>query len=353
MWQPCIIIQSRIQPKFNHSSETQVLTFDVRFQFGVVKLTPGGSMTVDFFPDPICFAGRDLIRRTHSLGNTGGERVFEFRNLDNGRTTSKPTMCNHFVPKGCLTTFHYSPSSTDYLIEGCPFQGCEMIRIYDTKNHVATIGFQIVEPEVICPGPPGTLLVCDKKTNCLLQLTIWTPSKMLFHRINKYPLGRFQSLSTYTSRHSEELQVNAMSYTSQCDILVMLCTTNTTMQIKGIDLSIAQVVWQHHEKPFSNIPKAISSSPEGWMCVANGNNVLILDAGDGAILETLFQEKDDDNTIKGYVSDVIWWENGNTRLVIRHKGFPQADQITWCQVTRKKNALEYSGCWLRTPESLP
>ena len=262
-------------------------------------------------------------------------------------------MCNHFVPKGCLTTFHHSPSSTDYLIEGCPFQGCEIIRICNTKNHVITIGYQIVEPEVICPGPAGTLLVCDKKTNCPLQLTFWNSSKMLLHRLNKYSLGRFRSLSTRTSGHSEEFQVNAMSFSKHCDILIMLCTTNNTTQIKGIDLSIAQVVWQHHEKPFSNTPKAISSSPEGWMCVTNGNNVLILDAGDGALLETLFQETDEDNTIKGDVSDVIWCENGNARLVKRHKGFTQADQITWYHVTRKKNALEYTGCRLRTPESLP
>ena len=41
-------------------------------------------MTVDFFPDPMCFVGEDLVRRTHSPGHAKGERVFEFRNLDNG-----------------------------------------------------------------------------------------------------------------------------------------------------------------------------------------------------------------------------------------------------------------------------
>ena len=299
----------------------------------------------------MCFVRGDLIRRTQR--DREGERMLEFRSLDNGRITSGSTMCHHFVPKGCLTTFHHSPSATDYVIEGCPSQGCEVIRIYDIKNHVATIGYQIVEPQVMCPGPLGTLLVCDKKTNCLLQLTFWTPSKMLFHMLHRYPMERFLSPSPSTSRHSQEFHVNAMSYTSHCDILVMLCTANnTTIQIKGIDLSIAQVMWQH-ENPVSKIPKAITSTPEGWLCVANGNNVLVLDAGDGARLETLFQGKEDDNNMKGDISDVIWCENGVTKLVIRHKAFPLADQITWYNVTRKRNALEYIGCRLRTPESLP
>ena len=301
-------------------------------------------MAVDLFPDPMCFVNGLLVRRTLRKG----DRIWDFSSLQTQGTTLKPALCNHFIPRGCLTAFSVNPSR-HYLAEGCANEGCEMIRIYDVATQTVACGYQIVEPQVMCAGPLGTLLVCDKKTKSLLQLTFWNPSRALLSRLNRYPLKRFHS-NILSSGEPGEFLVHDMSYTSHCDILVMMSTVNdSNTQLKGIDLTIAQVMWLQ-DMNISNIPKALTSSPEGWLCVAHGNKVVILDTGDGAILETLLPDENSSSDI----CDVIWCQDAkDTRLVIRRREFLLADQITWYHVTRKSNAVEYTGCELRTPHSVP
>ena len=93
----------------------------------------------------------------------------------------KKTKCQHVLPYGSftgirapyddLTAVGAQIGSTDEILtEGCPHPECEDIHVYDIKSDETFIAFENVKPHAVCAGPPGTLLVWDRKTNKLIQL---------------------------------------------------------------------------------------------------------------------------------------------------------------------------------------
>ena len=177
----------------------------------------------------------------------------------------------------------------------------------------------------MCLGPECSLLVCDGKTKNLLQLERAADETFLRLAAQKMLLGC----------HA----VHGMTCVQQSDLLVM--TLKFSKKIVAIKLSTGAVAWQR-DGSIDHIPlnpEEVCTTSDGWICVANGNNVLALDASDGAHLTTLLE----DDTITN-IHKVAWSEEGDSpTLTIIHGS--RADQITCFNV-----AFFGTSCPLRSPE---
>ena len=241
--------------------------------------------------------------------------------------------CSHYLSDGSLVALPDPSSSTQDvpLIEGCPQQGCEVLRVYyarKTKFQNTRIVYENIKPHKMCLGPDGSLLVCDERTRDLLQLSRTTDQTF-----------RLVSQTRLLGCHA----VHGMTYVQSEDLVIM--TLKHSKKIVAIKLKTGAFAWQRSEHldgiPLS--PEEVCITSDEWICVANGNNLLTLDATDGSYLVTLLQ----DETVTN-IQKVTWTnENGTPRLAIRHGAL--ADQITCFNdnVTFKCNHFE---CPLRPRE---
>ena len=102
------------------------------------------------------------------------------------------------APYDDLTAVGAQIGSTDEILtEGCPHPECEDIHVYDIKSDETFIAFENVKPHAVCAGPPGTLLVWDRKTNKLIQLVYKAGNANYIHEIKfqENPLPFFSLLT--------------------------------------------------------------------------------------------------------------------------------------------------------------
>ena len=119
------------------------------------------------------------------------------------------------------------------------------------------------------------LLVCDLKSNTLTQLTPGNIEQMKFQITHQSPLAC--------------QLISGMTFIEHYDMLVL--TSKESKQIQGIKWPRGDTMWQY-DGMIGNIPlnpHDVSNTKDGRVFVANGNNLLTLDAGDGALSNIQFK----------------------------------------------------------------
>ena len=195
--------------------------------------------------------------------------VFKMYNIETGLlVTEWEAKCSHYLTNGSLVAIQVPGiSNTEFLVEGCPHKGCEKIQVYSlndgSPNPYPVTKYEDVRPHKMCSGPGDALLVCDAKSRHLLQLSTFGSIHTKFELVRKWPLG-LQS-------------VYGIRYLKNLDILVLSSTLSKT--IRGFNLPNHTVLWEHNgsigDIPLN--PEEVCSTSDGWICVANGNNLLALD----------------------------------------------------------------------------
>ena len=256
----------------------------------MVNLTTNCSMSPDFFPDAACFLGDRLVVRGHT---TSGCCFLDIYDFESGVLVDRSaTKCGHYLPNGSLLSFQIRSIllNKELLVEGCPHSTCESIRVYDVDARQIFSSCENVKPHKMCAGPSNTLLMLDWKTDTLLRLVM------------------FEGL------RGPKLQVNCkhvsgMSYTD-CYRLVILAS-KFIHQVTAIHVDTGDAIWTFEESG-SNIalhPDDVIISPQGWICVTNGNNLLALDRHNGTHVDTLLE-----NTLD-HIKKVVW---SGDKVAVKH-----------------------------------
>ena len=112
-------------------------------------------------------------------------------------------------------------------------------------------------------------------------------------------------------------QVSGMSYIDSHRLVIR--TNIFTNQVTAIHVDTGDAIWTS-DASGSNValhPDDVIISPEGWICVTNGNNLLALDPHNGCHVDTLLE-----NTLD-HIRKVVW---PGDKVAIKH-GLPSV-QIT-------------------------
>ena len=161
----------------------------------------------------------------------------------------------------------------ELLVEGCPHPTCQVIRIYDLQTGHLNVVYEKLRPHKLCTGPENTVLVCDWKTNSILVLA---PADGRFRCIRGLGVGL------------QFLPVQGMCYSSQYDAVVF--SKVHQKEVIAVKLETGEVLWQTTKFE----PEDVCSTPNGWICVANRANVLVLNASNGTKIFNLSIRKEDD-----------------------------------------------------------
>ena len=108
-----------------------------------------------------------------------------------------------------------------------------------------------------------------------------------------------------------------MSYIDSHRLVIR--TNIFTNQVTAIHVDTGDAIWTF-DASGSNValhPDDVIISPEGWICVTNGNNLLALDPHNGCHVDTLLE-----NTLD-HIKKVVW---PGDKVAIKH-GLPSV-QIT-------------------------
>ena len=191
----------------------------------------------------------------------------------------------------------------ELLVEGCPHSNCEVIRAYSMATRAFSVAYENVKPHKICPGPPGSLLLCDWKIQSLLQLT---------------PAAALNGNTDLKFLEVHRLRLNCrsifgMDYIDQHRIVIL--TSKFKNKVQAVSLNSGDIIWKHNAS-VENIllnPENVSTTPNGWICLANGNKLLIQDPLDGSCRDVLLP------AVLTCIKNVVW--SGN-KLAIRHETPP-------------------------------
>ena len=175
----------------------------------------------------MCFVKNNLVLRGEHLST--GARCFKAFNDESGNLTGewKP-QCQHHIEFGSFITSRiFSETDEEDLVEGCP--ECRVIRVYDGCTEQAKTICENLEPNTLCHGPDGSILVWEGRTKRVLQLTYKGKKPNLIQR-----LGPF------------DWRLLAMCYTKHCDTVILLTFIGnlTTLRIRGFNLTTGQLGWQ-------------------------------------------------------------------------------------------------------------
>ena len=209
-------------------------------------------------------------------------------NLNTGRLVNrKKTKCQHVLPYGSFTVIRapydsltavgvQNGSTEDILTEGCLHPECEVIRGYDITSGGAFIVFENVKPHAMCAGPTGNLLVCDRKTNKLIQLT-YIIKDFLYDMFQQNPLP-FSILadSVKDMCYSPDNQLLALAHSKIQSITLLKMSTGEV--IGQIEIPSDLGLFNRH----------LCSGPFGTIFVANGRNFLQYDGSQRLIAKTKY-----------------------------------------------------------------
>ena len=180
----------------------------------------------------------------------------------------KKTKCQHVLPYGSLAAVRGKiDSAGEILAEGCP--ECEVIRGYDTTSEEELIAFEDVKPHAMCAGPPGTLLVCDQKTNKLIQLD--------------FNQNKFQEKALPFSVLADTVQ--DMCYSRDNQLLVL--AHSKFQSITMLNMTTGEVVRRiKTPSDLGLFNRHLCTGPFGTIFVTNGQRVLQLHDSKRLIYET-------------------------------------------------------------------
>ena len=243
--------------------------------FSGIEYNHRSSVDGGFILDTITFTSKYLIFRNKP--NPSSTFTLCVYNPDTGNlVNSKQTECDHFLPYDSLTVIGVQIDSTDQiLVEGCPHPECEVIRVYDITSGEASIALDDTKPHAMCAGPPGTLLVCDRKINKLRLLEYSTTASCDGNKFQEIPLP-FSVLI-------DNVQDMCYSYHSQILVLaqsdkplVTLLNINTGEVVRRIGVPIHLDLLDPH----------LCCGPLGTILLANGKRLLEFNASQRVMHET-------------------------------------------------------------------
>ena len=109
----------------------------------------------------------------------------------------------------------------------------------------------------------------------------------------------------------------------------MTTTGPGTFEIRGHNMTTGHVVWQQFGTTTTDLLPNICNA-NGGVFVTNGNNVLVYDVANGALLETLLEDED-----VGEIREIAYLDGEQRRLAIIHG----AGQVTCYNITRNAKLL--------------
>ena len=186
---------------------------------------------------------------------------------ESGSAIEWQTGCQHFVTHGLLAT--YEINGLHHLAEGCP--SCRVIRSYDAVTGTPRVVYENVEPNKMCTGPNNNLLVYNWENRSLLHLA--SDAKGKLHCALEL-----------------EFNVYSLSGICYCEVNDVVVLSGIPGHITAIDFSSGRVKWEisgcmeYLGRSLELEPEDICSAPNGWICVANRKNVLILNASNGDLV---------------------------------------------------------------------
>ena len=209
------------------------------------------------------FASKYLIFRNKP--NSSSKFTLCAYNLDTGGLEHiKQTGCDHFLPYHSLTAVRAQNGSTDEILaEGCPHPECEVIRIYAATSEKASVAFEGITPHAMCAGPPGTLLVCDRKLNKLRLLECKTRTSHDGNKLQENLLPFSGQISNVQGMcYSYHSQLLAPAQSEKPLVTVLDITTGEVVRRIGVPIAALDLLDPH-----------LCCGPFGSMLLANGRRL--------------------------------------------------------------------------------
>ena len=151
-------------------------------------------------------------------------------------------LCNHQLSAGSVITRSDLHDGKMHIIEACV--SCESILAFNTDALKVTAQINDIQPQVMCEGPEGYILVWDRKRESILQLYYDGLSMDEIQRKSFVVLEK--DPRSDTSEH-----VQSMCYATHADILVvhsLLLRTDSSAcpMLRGINFTTGDVSWLYN-----------------------------------------------------------------------------------------------------------
>ena len=231
--------------------------------FSGIEYNHRSSVSGGFILDTMTFTSKYLIFR-NKVNPSSPFTLCAYNSNTGALVNSKQTDCDHFLPYDSLTAVGAQIGSTDgMLAEGCPHPECEVIRIYDITSGEASVAFEDVKPQAMCPGPPGTLLVCDRKINKLRLLECKFRTNCNENKLQEIPL-LFSVLIN---------NVQDMCYSNHSQLLILAQSDKPLVTV--FDITKGEVVRRIGVPiAFDQLDPHLCCGPFGTILMANGRRLL-------------------------------------------------------------------------------
>ena len=195
-------------------------------------------------------------------------------------------VCNHQLSAGSVITRSDLDDGKIHIIEACV--SCERILAFNTDALKVTAQINDIQPQVMCEGSEGYILVWDRKRESILQLYYDGLSMDEIQR-KSFPVLE-KDPGSDTSEH-----VQSMCYATHVDILVvhsLLLRTESPAcpMLRGIHFTTGDVSWQYDPENLN--PHSVCYHPKGYIFLANENNLLVIDPINGSLFTSLMGSED-------------------------------------------------------------
>ena len=181
--------------------------------------------------------------------------------------------CSHHSKFQSFMTF--DKQGKEYLLKGCT--RCRQIQSLGLQSG-DTVLYEQVIPSLMCNGPDNTIFVYDDENKSILKLRYMVWGKFL-------QAARKQCITNLTT----------MCLSDESDTLVVV--HDQTSKIVGLHSASLRVVWRHTIGSPLSVSDVFNLS-DGRIGVANGNQILVLDPKDGAVMSTLLHNEHQERILK-------------------------------------------------------
>ena len=199
-------------------------------------------------------------------------------------------LCNHLLSAGSVITRSDLDDGKMHIVEAC--MSCERILAFNTDVFKVTAQIYDIQPQAMCEGPEGYILVWDRKRESILKLNYDGLSMDEIQRKSFAVLEK--DPGSDTSEH-----VQSMCYATHVDILVvhsllLRAESSACPVLRGIHFTTGDVSWQYNPEENLN-PHNVCYHPEGYVFVANEDNLLVIDINDGSLFNSIMGSEDFEN----------------------------------------------------------
>ena len=271
-------------------------------------------------PQSICITANLLVLRCYIASRQSVLKAFD---IWTGKFMgARPIPCAHYPPVGSLVPYG---RHGEFVLEACP--GCAQIRIHNVMTQEVSVVCQGIALRNLCSGPQETLLGLTSEGDKLVQLSPVAMTSARGSGAKAFTIRRVLNIKTD--------DVNGMEYFHNCSTIVLA----RSAKIQGIKLATEEILWQWNRGLGSVTlsPRDVSRSfPGDWVCVANGDNVLVLKASDGSFCEEILRGEG--------IDSAIWFSNN---FVTKQAN----DRITVYEVSNLHSDYEYPACPLPLEDS--